>query len=285
MTNCPICCDKMNSKQKIYITKCGHTFHTDCVCEWLKSNTSCPLCRQAEHIKYMIYHIKQNVNREYKFKKHLGIETEIVSFDDSTFINPQEQLLNQCPQGWIDIHHMRKESLGAVYILKDTEDNEVFVDYYLRQIIMFDVLDISEIRKREGYKTTYYTTKQPIMGSSLILPINETEKFVYERLNEWMYEMIKRCIEKNKCITYASSMNTFMLDFLTLTIQMKGVIDKKNFQTVSVASIFTAVKFFDNIELDKTYLVYMTAGATDLQSLNEMIEFQETLIPEINSLV
>ena len=123
------------------------------------------------------------------------------------------------------------------------------------------------------------------MGSSLILPINETEKFVYERLNEWMYEMIKRCIEKNKCITYASSMNTFMLDFLTLTIQMKGVIDKKNFQTVSVASIFTAVKFFDNIELDKTYLVYMTAGATDLQSLNEMIEFQETLIPEINSLV
>ena len=281
MSDCPICCDKMNPNHNLYTTKCGHTFHTDCVCTWLKKKTSCPLCRQAEYIKYMIYHIKKNVNREYKFKRHLGIKAKMISFDDMTFLNPQEQLLNQCPQGWIDIHHMRKESLGAVYILKDTAENEVFIDYYFRQIIMFDVLDISKLKKRTGYKTVFYTTNQPIMGCGFM----ETEKFVYERLTEWMYEMLKRCVEKYKSIDYIASMNTFMLDFLTLTIQMKGVPDKKNFQTVSSASIFTAVKLFDKIELDKDYLVYMTAGASDLQSLNEMIEFQETLIQEIRFLV
>lgn len=280
MSDCPICCDKMNSRQKLYTTTCGHTFHKDCVCKWLKEHTSCPLCRQAEHIKYMIYHINKNVNREYKFKRHLGIKTQIVYFDGMTFVKPQEQLLNQCPQGWIDIHYMRKESLGAVYILKDTKDNEVFIDYYLRQIIMFGVLNISQLRKREGYKTVFYTTKQPIMGCGFI----KTDKFVYERLNEWMYELVKRCVEKNTYINFAASMNTFMLDFLTLTIQKHGVPDKKNFQTVSIASIYTAVKLFDNVELDKKYLVYMTAGASDLKSLNEMIEFQKTLIPEIDSL-
>ena len=41
---CPICYDAL-SKATVHTLACGHNFHTTCVSQWLKDNTSCPMCR------------------------------------------------------------------------------------------------------------------------------------------------------------------------------------------------------------------------------------------------
>ena len=46
---CPISqCDFSDSKEKITSLSCGHTFHTECLFEWLKTNESCPICRSKD---------------------------------------------------------------------------------------------------------------------------------------------------------------------------------------------------------------------------------------------
>lgn len=43
---CPICLSKYKVKEKLRtIPGCNHCFHVDCIDEWLRSNTTCPVCR------------------------------------------------------------------------------------------------------------------------------------------------------------------------------------------------------------------------------------------------
>lgn len=53
---CSICLNN-NEKEK-YTTQCNHTFHKDCLDEWLTYSTTCPQCRTTiyEHKKtYCLY--------------------------------------------------------------------------------------------------------------------------------------------------------------------------------------------------------------------------------------
>ena len=44
--NCPICYEPLSENPPINTTSCGHTFHTLCLCNWLRSgNNTCPYCR------------------------------------------------------------------------------------------------------------------------------------------------------------------------------------------------------------------------------------------------
>lgn len=40
---CNICLDNIN--ENIYM-ECGHSFHKECISEWLKKNKNCPICRK-----------------------------------------------------------------------------------------------------------------------------------------------------------------------------------------------------------------------------------------------
>ncbi|XP_078435443.1 RING-H2 finger protein ATL66-like [Wolffia australiana] len=45
---CSICLSSMATGQKMKLLPgCNHRFHPDCVDEWLKSQSSCPLCRAS----------------------------------------------------------------------------------------------------------------------------------------------------------------------------------------------------------------------------------------------
>ena len=41
---CPICFQSMQSGVRM---RCNHTFHKECIEEWLTINASCPMCRDA----------------------------------------------------------------------------------------------------------------------------------------------------------------------------------------------------------------------------------------------
>lgn len=44
---CSICAEEMNvdGESKLFLTKCEHVFHTDCIHAWHKRKNNCPLCR------------------------------------------------------------------------------------------------------------------------------------------------------------------------------------------------------------------------------------------------
>lgn len=46
MTNCSICLTEIIDK--ILTTTCQHTFHVDCINQWLIQSMTCPLCRQSQ---------------------------------------------------------------------------------------------------------------------------------------------------------------------------------------------------------------------------------------------
>lgn len=50
--NCPICLETINEASNFVRTKCGHSFCFDCLNSSLKTNHTCPLCREdIEHEK------------------------------------------------------------------------------------------------------------------------------------------------------------------------------------------------------------------------------------------
>lgn len=61
MDECSICLGALkplNNNKDIYITHCGHVFHTTCIYNWLISSDDCPYCR---HILVEIGWISQEL--------------------------------------------------------------------------------------------------------------------------------------------------------------------------------------------------------------------------------
>lgn len=46
-TECTICYAVIGDSERCVTTKCGHSFHYDCLNEWLRINQVCPLCRSS----------------------------------------------------------------------------------------------------------------------------------------------------------------------------------------------------------------------------------------------
>lgn len=53
--NCPICLQAIYSRNSggnlsthlisLFLTNCGHIFHSKCMIEWKRTNNTCPMCR------------------------------------------------------------------------------------------------------------------------------------------------------------------------------------------------------------------------------------------------
>lgn len=56
--DCCICLQNIGSKNPACkTTSCGHTFHVDCLLEWRKRSSSCPICRQSSKNDEISKHI------------------------------------------------------------------------------------------------------------------------------------------------------------------------------------------------------------------------------------
>ena len=43
--NCTICLEDFKIKDKLIYLPCFHLFHKDCIVNWVKRNSTCPLCK------------------------------------------------------------------------------------------------------------------------------------------------------------------------------------------------------------------------------------------------
>ena len=53
-STCAICLSEYNSKETVrIIPECKHCFHADCVDEWLRMNSTCPVCRKSPSLAHV----------------------------------------------------------------------------------------------------------------------------------------------------------------------------------------------------------------------------------------
>ena len=54
-SKCPICLETMYFP---FVLGCNHSFHEDCIEEWMYIKNNCPMCRkdiiEEDHVKYMM---------------------------------------------------------------------------------------------------------------------------------------------------------------------------------------------------------------------------------------
>ena len=46
LDECSICLEKYKVNDKVLNLKCRHSFHRDCINQWLRDNNTCPECRE-----------------------------------------------------------------------------------------------------------------------------------------------------------------------------------------------------------------------------------------------
>lgn len=86
---CSICCTGFEKgENKTTIPKCGHSFHFDCIEVWLKTQSTCPCCRENIR-KGMIEHYHGDVafRGEQKILQKVSSEKTIIANDLSVDVS------------------------------------------------------------------------------------------------------------------------------------------------------------------------------------------------------
>ena len=96
MATCSICLDDFEINDKVCRTKiCNHLFHKECLKEWLKTENSCPVCRNIIKRFFKAYLINYNLNCVLKFKDDFFefVDTENKKFYKKYHYNNLKRIL------------------------------------------------------------------------------------------------------------------------------------------------------------------------------------------------
>ena len=84
---CTICVSEYEVGDQITKTKCNHVFHTNCISEWVKYKTECPVCRKS--IQTIDESIKDS--KEYNTSSQLPLNyPRLAAYDDEDEDNMDE---------------------------------------------------------------------------------------------------------------------------------------------------------------------------------------------------
>ncbi|CAL8119951.1 unnamed protein product [Prunus armeniaca] len=164
-TDCSVCLSEFEENESLrLLPKCSHAFHVPCIDTWLKSHSSCPLCRSniaAPAIALVPHHhqqvlspvqenpqLEQNVTAsEYQHRSHASVLVvqdleEVVSLANDHVVPKTttqdivrerahlENTVNSCEIGQDGIQQLRRSaslncvSIADVLHLHDSEDDE-----------------------------------------------------------------------------------------------------------------------------------------------------------------
>ena len=82
---CPICLDKMEENNNVFLTLCGHLFHYDCLNEAMSFRKRCPTCRRGIYISN--FQIENNESSE----ESSGSEGELEEINE--LIENEEEII------------------------------------------------------------------------------------------------------------------------------------------------------------------------------------------------
>ena len=273
MNTCSICLE--TDTKETHTTNCGHVFHKSCISTWLKEKNSCPMCRKEQIIMYMIHSINRTKeNTDYKIVQCYEVSEQELYLGETTFKCAYEQLVNQVPQGWINIDSREESSpIAPVYILEE-EDKEVFIDYYFRQLLLFNEgeIDTTKIVEKRGIDTVYYTSIQNLNINGKSISSRE-----YSIMVEWIYDVMCN-LKLEYTFIYRGSMNSILLDLVTMTILELEMTKRSTYQTAIIAAIYTTIKFYEKKEISREKLIWYTDNSSKMSVLNNFIHFQDVKV-------
>ena len=61
--DCSICLGKIEKGQRVAELGCGHSFHRDCIQEWLGERSACPNCRKPADLRVALDEAAQQEER------------------------------------------------------------------------------------------------------------------------------------------------------------------------------------------------------------------------------
>ncbi|KAL4449772.1 hypothetical protein ABPG74_008145 [Tetrahymena malaccensis] len=138
---CSICLVEFIPQENIQKTICSHTFHIQCIKDWINKNENCPLCRQSFDIMDMIdYLCKEKLSQAETKEQQLAIinnknkiedilltqKEQIILFTDDDFLNifkffkvDCQQLIEKQPK------NEKPQSKSSVKSDKITKDEKI----------------------------------------------------------------------------------------------------------------------------------------------------------------
>ena len=253
---CPICIEDIE-KDKLFKTECGHCFHIDCIYEWIenKNNKNCPLCR-TDNIFPNIIRCKNNFKINHDYTINWFLMNTVLKDKDVQFIIegieinfPIQQLKEKVPSGWVYdypyIDYIENNMLPIYKLYNDDGTKEVYLDFHLRQLIMWQQpIDYHKIKKHINNKEkTFY-----LSSTQQLNIITETGKRQITRkentiITLWIYQVMDELRMRGIIPIYRLSINTLILDISYITIYYLGYKHAK-FQLAVMCSIYNCLKLF-----------------------------------------
>ncbi|KAJ8709026.1 hypothetical protein PYW07_008852 [Mythimna separata] len=119
---CTICSDLVNQAENIYVTKCGHIFHHQCLAQWIERSKTCPQCRNKVTDKCM-------------FRLFPTISNENSSEDAATLQSRLDDAQLQLRQQRVKSKEKEDKLAAATADLKRQDD---LLKSYERRLVSFD---------------------------------------------------------------------------------------------------------------------------------------------------
>ena len=220
----------------------------------------CPYCNSKQSFTFIDGF---STNRSCKTRKFFNNKKDVNLFINKfIIITPIQQLINQSPSKWLDNNIFSQNSnmslLLPLYKLYTNDNEPIYIDYHLRQLIIWDEVTSSSVIEHKDGKCVYFSCNNVLLND--LLNYNHT-KDVTTTILKWVYEAMISLSDKFNFI-YENSMNTFIIDLIILTIiknKDNAIGTRDNIYYVMIASIYNCYIFYKNEgELDTSYLMSLT---------------------------
>uniref|UniRef100_A0A914PFG9 RING-type domain-containing protein n=1 Tax=Panagrolaimus davidi TaxID=227884 RepID=A0A914PFG9_9BILA len=74
---CAICFSTLLSSETYVVTKCGHTFHRNCILQWIHTGKNCPSCRVSASELHVIKLFIQETSLDDSFTTQNKLEAKV----------------------------------------------------------------------------------------------------------------------------------------------------------------------------------------------------------------
>ena len=222
---------------------------------------TCPHCNCKKPFQFIDGFQSNRSYRTTAFNEKTDVNLFIHHF---LIITPIQQLKNQSPSKWLDNYifspHSKMWILLPLYKLYTNDNEPIYIDYHLRQLIIWDEVSPSDIVEYRQNNAVYYSSN--IVLFNKLINYNHTINMTTTIL-KWVYEAMMGYIQvKYPNFIYENTMNTFIIDLIILTIiknKDNAIGTRDNIYYIIVASIYNCYSFYKNEGvLDTSYLMSLT---------------------------
>lgn len=233
---------------------CNHTFHKGCILKWIdtqrkkKKKSTCPTCRHLINKYILEEHYYSNKNIDIKNNNSLMGNNDSLLGNNNSFVVNHLLSINHFLNRFNNIGSSRKKLINQepIYFLRINDKKwnipiyryeNMNIDYYLRFLIINNMYDKDKIYTyTTDFSDTIYTSNNNC---------NLLSKKDLDILVEWIDQMLYQ-FSRIFNLNFSNKTYNLIIDLLYMTILKLSIIDKKKYQTIAIATIYSIVTITNN---------------------------------------